>query len=141
MSGIVADAMFSVLADLAWRRPRRILGVAVVLAVAAGAFGASTPSRLSASDNDYQDKGSESYRTFQLLSRRTGVIPGPSIVIIASPGEVPRAVTVLRRDPAVAVVKRRSVRAGSVVIAAYLRNGNDTGAAARRIEHAAPGVV
>ena len=101
--------MFSVLADLAWRRPRRILGVAVVLAVAAGAFGASTPSHLSASDNDYQDKGSESYRTFQLLSRRTGVIPGPSIVIIASPGEVPRAVTVLRRDPAVAVVKRRSV--------------------------------
>ena len=76
--------MLALLADLAWRRPRRILVAAIVLAVAAGAFGASTPSHLSASDNDYQDKGSESYRTFQLLSQRTGVIPGPSIVIIAS---------------------------------------------------------
>src|SRR5690348_18495287 len=113
MSGIVADAMFSVLADLAWRRPRRILGVAVVLAVAAGAFGASTPSLLSASDNDYQDKGSESYRTFQLLSQRTGVIPGPSIVIVARPADAGRAVTLLRRDPAVAVVRRGRERAGS----------------------------
>src|SRR5690348_14666575 len=141
MSGIVADAMFSVLADLAWRRPRRILGVAVVLAVAAGAFGASTPSHLSASDNDYQDKGSESYRTFQLLSQRTGVLPGPSIVIIASAADAGRALSVLRHDPAVAVVHRGLPRAGSVVIAAYLRNGSDTSRAARRIEHAAPGLV
>jgi RND superfamily putative drug exporter len=133
--------VFALLADLAWRRPRRILVVAVVLAVAAGAFGASTPSRLSASDNDYQDRGAESYRTFQLLSQRTGVIPGPSIVIVASRAEVARAVSVLRADPAVAVVRRAAPRAGSVVIAAYLRNGSDTGAAARRIEHAAPGVV
>ena len=85
MSGIVADAMFALLADLAWRRPRRILAAAFLLAIAAGVFGASTPSRLSASDNDYQDKGSESYRTFQLLSERTGVLPGPSIVSSSRP--------------------------------------------------------
>src|SRR4051794_37436463 len=137
MSGIVADGMFVLLADLAWRRPRRILAAAVVLAVAAGAFGASTPSHLSASDNDYQDKGSESYRTFQLLSQRTGVIPGPSIVIIATRAEAGRAVAVIRGDPAVAVVRRRTARAGSAVVAAYLRDGSDTGRAARRIEHAA----
>src|SRR5689334_23681757 len=106
MSGIVADGMLALLADLAWRRPRRILVAAVVLAIAAGAFGASTPSHLSASDNDYQDKGSESYRTFQLLSHRTGVIPGPSVVIIASRADAGRATAVLRRDPAVAVVHR-----------------------------------
>ena len=103
--------MFALLADLAWRRPRRILAAAVVLAVAAGAFGASTPSHLSASDNDYQDRGSESFRTFRLLSQRTGVIPGPSIVIIASPADAGRAGAILRRDPAVAVVRRRVQRA------------------------------
>jgi RND superfamily putative drug exporter len=133
--------VFALLADLAWRRPRRILVAAVVLAVAAGVFGAGTPSHLSASDNDYQDKGSESYRTFQLLSQRTGVIPGPSIVIIASRGEAGRAVSLVRRDPAVAVVHRGRARGGKVVVAAYLRDGSDTGAAARRIEHVAPGLV
>ncbi len=64
------------LADLAWRRPRRILAAAIV---ARGRRRRSsvrrTPSQLSASDNDYQDKGSESYRTFQLLSQRTGSCP------------------------------------------------------------------
>jgi RND superfamily putative drug exporter len=140
MSGIVADAMFALLADLAWRRPRRVLVAAIVLAIAAGAFGASTPSRLSASDNDYQDKGSESYRTFQLLSQRTGVIPGPSIVVIASRRDAAEAVSVLRRDPAVAAV-RRAGRGGSVVVSAYLRDGSDTSGAARRIVHDAPGLV
>ena len=132
--------MFALLADLAWRRPRRILVAVVVLAVAAGAFGASTPSHLSASDNDYQDKGSESYRTFQLLSRRTGVIPGPSIVIIASRAEAGRVASLLRHDPAVAAVRRQD-RVRSVVLAAYLRDGSETGRAARRIEHASPGLV
>jgi RND superfamily putative drug exporter len=140
MSGIVADAMFALLADLAWRRPRRVLVAAIVLAIAAGAFGASTPSRLSASDNDYQDKGSESYRTFQLLSQRTGVIPGPSIVVIASRRDAAEAVSVLRRDPAVAAV-RRAGRGGSVVVSADLRDGSDTSGAARRIVHDAPGLV
>ena len=133
--------MFDLLADLAWRRPRRILTAAVALAVAAGAFGASTPSHLSASDNDYQDKGSESYRTFQLLSQRTGVIPGPSIVIVAPRVEAGRAATVLRHDPAVAVVRRRQQGAGSVVLAAYLKDGSSPSRAARRIQHAAPGLV
>src|SRR5690242_11199860 len=140
MSGIVADAMFSVLADLAWRRPRRILGVAVVLAVAAGAFGASTPSHLSASDNDYQDKGSESYRTFQLLSRRTRVIPGPSIVIVASRADASRPASLLREDPPVPVVKRQP-RAGSDGDAGDLKDGTDTHRAAHRTEHAPPGLV
>ena len=85
-SGIVAEAMLALLADLAWRRPRRILAGSILLAVCAAVFGASTPSRLRSSDNDFQDKGSESYRTLQLLSQRTGVLPGPSIVVVASRG-------------------------------------------------------
>jgi RND superfamily putative drug exporter len=133
--------MFAPLANLAWRHPRRILAVAALLAVAAAAFGASTPSHLSASDNDYQDKGSESYRTFQLLSRRTGVIPGPSIVVIAPAAKAAATVSLLRHDPAVAVVRREPPRSGSEVIAAYLRDGSDTGSAARRIQRTAPGLV
>jgi uncharacterized membrane protein YdfJ with MMPL/SSD domain len=141
MSGIVADAMFALLADLAWRRPWRILAAAFLLAIAAAVFGASTPSRLSASDNDYQDKGSESYRTFQLLSKRTGVLPGPSIVVVESSAAATAAAALLRRDPAIAVVRRERARAGSVVIAAYLRNGTNSGRAARRIERSVPGLV
>ena len=133
--------MFAPLANLAWRRPRRVLGLAVLIAVVSAAFGAGTPSHLSASDNDYQDKGSESYRTFQLLSERTGILPGPSIVVLAPAVDARAAARLLRRDPAVAVVRREPTRAGSVVIAAYLRNGSDTGSAARRIERTAPGVV
>ncbi|HET7128819.1 MAG TPA: MMPL family transporter [Gaiellaceae bacterium] len=133
--------MFAPLANLARRRPRRVLGVAVLIAVVSAAFGAGTPSHLSASDNDYQDKGSESYRTFQLLSERTGILPGPSIVVLAPVADARTAVRLLRRDPAVAVVRREPPRAGSVVIAAYLRNGSDTGSAARRVERTAPGLV
>jgi RND superfamily putative drug exporter len=137
----VAEAVFALLANLSWRRPRWILAAAALLAAAAAAFGASTPSRLSASDNDYQDKGSESYRTFKLLSDRTGVLPGPSIVVVTRRADAGAAEALLRRDPAIAVVRREARRTGSVVIAAYLRNGSDTGRAARRIEQTAPGLV
>ena len=135
--------MFALLADLAWRRPRRILVAAVVLAVAAGAFGASTPSRLSASDNDYQDKGSESYRTFQLLSQRTGVLPGPSVVVIASP----RRRRARRRASSGATRRSRSCaggspRGGSVVLARVLPRTAATRAAPRAgSSDAAPGLV
>ena len=133
-------SMFRRLADVAYRRPRRILVGALAVGVAAAAFGATTPSHLSASDDDYQDRGSQSFRTFELLSHRTGVVPGPSILVIASPAEAPAAVARLRRDPAIAVVRTQR-QAGRVVVAAFLRDGSKAGPAARRLEHTLPGLV
>jgi hypothetical protein len=77
-------SMLVALANLAYRRPRAILGAALLIAVVAAAFGASTPSRLRSSDNDFQDSSSQSFRTLQLLSRATGVLPGPSLVVVAT---------------------------------------------------------
>ena len=49
--------MLAALADLAYRRPRAIVAVALVATVAAAVFGASTPTRLESSDNDFQNGG------------------------------------------------------------------------------------
>jgi len=133
--------MLQRLADLAGRRPRTILLAALLLGVAAAAFGATTPSRLSASDNDYQDRSSQSYRTFQLLSQRTGVIPGPSIVDLVAPAGRADALARLRADPAVAFVRVGRARDGRVAIGAFLRDGSKTSAAARRLERTLPGLV
>ena len=75
--------MLTALADLAHRRPRAVAGTALVVAIAAAWFGSSTPSRLESSDNDFQDSSAESFRTLDLLSRSTGVLPGPSLLIVA----------------------------------------------------------
>jgi len=101
--------MLAALADLAYRRARWIAAGAVVLAVAAALFGASTPARLESSDDDFQNSGSESFRTLDLLSRRTHVLPGPSLVVIAPPGQAAAAVATLRRDPSVARADRLAV--------------------------------
>ncbi|MGZ4338490.1 MAG: MMPL family transporter [Gaiellaceae bacterium] len=133
--------MFRRLADVAYRWPRRILAGSLVVAVVAAVFGATTPAHLSASDNDYQDKSSESFRTFRLLADRTGIVPGPSIVVLASAAEAPVASADLRRDPAVAVVRAAPQPDGRVALAAFLRNGSKAGPAARRIERTVPGLV
>ena len=134
-------SMFRRLADHAYRHPRRVLVAALAVGMVAAAFGATTPAHLTASDNDYQDKGSQSFRTFRLLSRATGVVPGPSIVVLASPSGARIAVTRLRADPAIAVVRAAPPENGKVVVAAFLRDGSDAGAAARRLEHRLPGLV
>jgi uncharacterized membrane protein YdfJ with MMPL/SSD domain len=134
-------SMFRRLADSVYRRPRHILLGALAVGIVAAAFGASTPAHLSASDNDYQDKGSESYRTFRLISSRTGVVPGPSIVVLTSRTETPRAVARLKADPAVAVVRAEHRAGGGATVGAFLRDGSNAGAAARRLEHSLPGLV
>jgi RND superfamily putative drug exporter len=124
------------LADLAHRRPRAILLAALAVAVVAGAFGAATPKHLSSSDNDFQDKRSESWRTLQLLERATGVVPGPSIVVVAPAAAVAHEVARLRADPAIAGVTVRGR-----VVGAYLRAGASPGAAVRRLRPALSGLV
>src|SRR3954471_22590234 len=104
-SGIVAVAVLPLVAPLIPRRARSVLACALVAASVAGAFGATTPKHLTSSDDDFQDKSAESWRTLQLLSRETGVVPGPSIVVVAPRGAVARDVTILRRDPGIALVR------------------------------------
>src|SRR5437899_10561243 len=110
--------MLRALADLAYRRPRALLGAAALVAVAGAFFGASTPSRLQSSDNDFQDRSSESFRTLQLLSRATGVLPGPSLVVIAPPRQAAAAAVRLKEQPYVALVRPRAAvsRDGKLVL-------------------------
>jgi uncharacterized membrane protein YdfJ with MMPL/SSD domain len=113
-------SMLAALANLAYRRPRAILGGALLVAVAAAAFGASTPSRLQSSDNDFQDKGSESFRALDLLSRASGVLPGPSLLVVATPRQATVAAARLSAQPYVALVRPRTAvsRDGKLVLVA-----------------------
>jgi uncharacterized membrane protein YdfJ with MMPL/SSD domain len=117
-------SMLTALADLASRRPRAIALAALAVAIAAGAFGASTPSRLESSDNDFQDSSSESFRTLAVLSRATHVLPGPSLLVVAPPREAAVAAARLDRVPAVARVSARAAvsRDGRLaLVAAWFR--------------------
>ena len=134
--------MLRPLAELASRRPRAILVVAFAVAVAAAAFGSSTPSHLSSSDNDFQDKSSQSFRTERLLSRVTGVVPGPSFLVVGTRAQARTAERILRRDPAIALVEHEPSRDGKLVlVSAFLRNGAHQGATARRLARVLPGRV
>jgi RND superfamily putative drug exporter len=110
--------MLGRLANLAHRRPRAIVGAAALVAVAAALFGASTPSRLQSSDNDFQDQSSESFRTLQLLSRATGVLPGPSLIVVAPPRQAVIAAARLKAQPYVALVRPHAAvsRDGKLVL-------------------------
>jgi len=111
-------SMLVALANLAHRRPRAIVGAAVLVAVAAAFFGASTPSRLQSSANDFQDQSSESFRTLQLLSRATGVLPGPSLIVVAPPRQAAVAAARLSSQPYVALVRPKAAvsRDGRLVL-------------------------
>src|SRR3954470_14317556 len=134
--------MLRLLAEAAIRRPRSILGAALAVTVVAAGFGATTPKHLSSSDNDFQDRRSQSYRVEQLLTRQTNVVPGPSVVTVVSPNAVSRAAAAMRRDPAIALVTtKRSPDGAIVVVSGFLRRQANAGAAARRLERSLPGLV
>ena len=112
--------MLAALANLADRRPRATVGAAVLVVLVAAAFGVSTPSRLQSSDNDFQDSGSESFRTLQLLSRASGVLPGPSLLVVGTPRQATVAAARLKAQPYVALVRPRAAvsRNGRLVLVA-----------------------
>ena len=137
--------MLSALAELVYRRRVAIVAAAVVVTVAAASFGASTPSRLESSDNDFQNGGSQSFRTLDLLSRATHVLPGPSLLVVASPREAAAAEARLRREPSVARVARRAgvSRDGMLVlVAAWFRTrGEAVAPNVTQLAGALPGTV
>jgi uncharacterized membrane protein YdfJ with MMPL/SSD domain len=93
--------MFNALADLAHRRGRRVVVLAALLALVAGALGGSVAERLDPYGAD--DPDSESYRAEQLLSR-SGVNPTVDVIALGSPKGVERVAVELKRDPAVGSV-------------------------------------
>ena len=137
--------MLAALADLAHRRPRVLVGAAVLAVVAAAAFGVSTPSRLQSSDNDFQDGSSESFRTLQLLSRTTGVLPGPSLVVVATPSQAVLAAERLKAQPYVARVQPRAAvsRDGRhVLVTAWFKSYGTTDAPdVKSLARSLPGLV
>ncbi len=137
--------MLATLARLAFRRPRGIAALAACLAVAAAFFGASTPRRLTSSDSDFQDRSSQSFRTLDMLSRASGVLPGPSILVVGSPHEARIAAAQLRKEPTIARVAPRAAtgRGGRLVlVAAWFKTTATTrGAVASRLARTLPGEV
>ena len=137
--------MLSALANLSYRRARTIVAIAAGLAIAAALFGASTPKRLTSSDNDFQDRSSQSFRTLAELSRASGVVPGPSILVVGSPSDARVATARLRQEPTIALVApRAAVGAGGrlVLVAAWFKTTATTrGQVASRLARTLPGEV
>jgi RND superfamily putative drug exporter len=134
--------MLAALADLVHRRPRAIVAAALALGVAAAIFGASTPSRLTSSDNDFQDSSTQSFRTFDELSRASGVMPGPSLIVVATPRQAAQDVALLRREPAIARIDPRAAvsRDGRhVLVAAWFGPNGPSGVT--RLAKTLPGIV
>ncbi len=137
--------MFRALADLAARRPRTILALAVALGVVAAGLGTTTARHLSSSDDDFQDRSSESFRTLAQLSSSGGIVPGPSILVVATPSQAAVAAARLRREPAVAVVRPRAAVSSDgrfVLVTASFRSGTgEHPAVAKRLAATLPGEV
>jgi uncharacterized membrane protein YdfJ with MMPL/SSD domain len=137
--------MLSALADVTAKRPWAILVTGLVVVVVAAAFGVSTPRHLSSSDDDFQDPSSESFRTLQLLSRSAGVVPGPSVLVVASRSEAAVAAAHLRREPAIAALEPRAAVSPDgrfVLVTASFRSGTgEHPALARRLARTLPGEV
>ena len=103
--------MFAALADRAYRHPWRLLAAAGVFAVLCGVLGGPVAGKLSTTNSNFDDSGSESVRARELIERRSGVSPDVSLVALVRPGVdvrseagrrgVAQVVSLIRSDPAV----------------------------------------
>ena len=73
--------MFSSLASLSVRHPRRLALVALVLFIVAGVLGGPTAGLLKAR-NSFQDPGSQSARAQRALERATGAEPSAGVLAL-----------------------------------------------------------
>jgi uncharacterized membrane protein YdfJ with MMPL/SSD domain len=104
--------MFDALARLAHRRPGRVVIVAVLVTIAAGALGGGVAKRLFPYGAD--DPSTDSVKAKQLLERSTGVDPAVGLVALVDTGspagspraraKVGRVARLIQRDKAVARV-------------------------------------
>ncbi len=106
--------MFERLADLACRRPRRLLLAAGLFVAVCGIFGGPVAAKLSATSKNLEDSSSESIRARTLIEQRSGVSPEVGLIAlvrankdIRSPSvraRVQRLATSIAHDPNVARV-------------------------------------
>ena len=141
------------LAELAQRRARRIVILAVAAAVLAGALAGSVADRLGPFSAD--DPDSESIRTAERLERATGLKADPGVVAVITPGgpvrsaegqrRVNQVAGALRSDPGIGRVASPFGRGGSesmiardgrsAFVAATIRAGAEDEDVAERVEH------
>jgi uncharacterized membrane protein YdfJ with MMPL/SSD domain len=91
--------MFKKLADLATRHARRVVILAVTLAVVAGALGGNVATRLA--PYGAEDPATDSYKTSKAIKDATGVEPAPRIVVLVrdqTRAKVEHVAAVLRAD-------------------------------------------
>jgi uncharacterized membrane protein YdfJ with MMPL/SSD domain len=87
--------MFDAIARLAQRRPRRVVVVAVLAAVAAGAFGGGVAKHLYPYGAD--DPATASVKAKKLLEHATGTDPAVGLVALVDTGSAPRSATARAR--------------------------------------------
>jgi uncharacterized membrane protein YdfJ with MMPL/SSD domain len=142
--------MFAALASNAYRRPKRIVVTAFLVAVAAGVIGGSVADRMGPYEAD--DPGTDAVRANDLIERG-GINPGTDIVALirtehgvrTASGQtaVQKVATELRQDPAVGRVEtyRQGGRdlvsrdGGSTYVAASFKTSADVDDSADRIAH------
>ena len=131
--------MFAALADLAHRRPRRVIALVVAVALVAGALGGSVADRLG--PYGAEDPATESVRADDLIARG-GVQAGVDLVaLVPRDARVERLAAELRREPGVGrvVTYRQGGRdlvskdGRSTYLAVTFRRGVDDGDTAERL--------
>jgi uncharacterized membrane protein YdfJ with MMPL/SSD domain len=122
--------MFSSLASLSVRHPRRVAVVALILFVVGGVFGGPAAGLLKAR-NGFQDPGSSSARAQRAIERATGAEPTAGVLaLVSAPPSSPAVASVARAIaavPGVAQVTRPSARTPGLVA----RDGDESIVAAR----------
>jgi RND superfamily putative drug exporter len=121
------------LARLADRRPKRILAVAVVLAVVAGVFGFGVANRLGPYGAD--DPATESVKTSNQLEHATGLTTTDSIVVLTR-GPAVGVAQALRGDPAIGAVSppTRARDGRSAYVVASFKRGAAQKPAVERVQ-------
>ncbi|MDX6668127.1 MAG: putative drug exporter of the superfamily, partial [Solirubrobacteraceae bacterium] len=74
------------IANLVSARPRRVLAVTVVFAVAAGVLGAPVAGVMKAGSDNFEDPASESHAASKALERVSGASPDADVIAVVRPG-------------------------------------------------------
>jgi uncharacterized membrane protein YdfJ with MMPL/SSD domain len=104
--------MLNHLADLASRRPRRVLLLAVVFFLVAGFFGGPVAGLLSGSNSNFEDPSSESVQARERIEEAAGASPETALVALVDAGQdvrsgpgrakVEEVAAAIAKDPVVA---------------------------------------
>jgi RND superfamily putative drug exporter len=119
--------MTAALTALATRRPRRVLLVTVLAAVAAGVYGGPVAGLLDSGRANFQDPASQSVRADRAIETETGIQASPGIVAlvktpagVAAPSsrrELASVAATFARDPAVGHVATAFAGGGPALVA------------------------